>query len=381
MTTVAHEGSGYFLYHSIGQYAGKSADLAAAMSKYAEIWGTPNDAQWPYLLGQQSRFIDLWTDLIGAEAGTVTAATNVTGALYSLIGSLPAHHLKGKKLLVAGDCFPSLHFLLNGLQDRFGYELVTVPLRPGAFWAEDEDVIAQWDENVGLALLTHASSTSSHLCNIEALVAHARAMGSLVGVDITQSIGLVPYNVTAPLVDFTVSSTLKWLCGTSGAGIIQVARPLLETCRPELRGWFSQPNPFSWDFDKFEYAGDIRRFDNGTPSVVAALGSIPALEWHAKQDPIALLQQNRTLTNALIEAADELGFELATPRDPSQRGGSVMFKLPAGTDTAQLVSDLRAKAIFVDCRGQILRLSPGNVTTADGLEALVQHLRTISPTL
>jgi len=191
----------------------------------------------------------------------------------------------------------------------------------------------------------------------------------------------VPYNVTAPLVDFTVSSTLKWLCGTSGAGIIQVARPLLETCRPELRGWFSQPNPFSWDFDKFEYAGDIRRFDNGTPSVVAALGSIPALEWHAKQDPIALLQQNRTLTNALIEAADELGFELATPRDPSQRGGSVMFKLPAGTDTAQLVSDLRAKAIFVDCRGQILRLSPGNVTTADGLEALVQHLRTISPTL
>ena len=87
------EGAGYFLYHSIGQYPNKAQELSAALQRYAEVWGTPNDSQWPFVLTQQSRFIELWTALIGAEAGTLTTASNVTGALYSLIGALPAHHL------------------------------------------------------------------------------------------------------------------------------------------------------------------------------------------------------------------------------------------------------------------------------------------------
>ncbi|MET3927407.1 aminotransferase class V-fold PLP-dependent enzyme [Devosia sp. 2618] len=377
MTTGEQGGSGYFLYHSIGQYANKGVDLAAAMSRYAEIWGRPDDAQWPYLLGQQARFIDLWTNLIGAEPGTLTVAHNVTGALYSLIGALPANHLKGKKLLVAGDCFPSLHFLLNGLQARFGFDLITVPLRPGAYWVENEDVIAHWDDSVGLALLTHASSTSSHLCDLETLVAHARAKGSLVGVDVTQSIGLVPYNVSTPLVDFTVSSTLKWLCGTSGAGVIQVARPLLETCTPELRGWFSQANPFSWDFNRFEYAGDIRRFDNGTPAAIAALGSSPALEWHARQDAKKLQAQNRAMTSLLVEAADEFRIPLASPRNPEERGGSIMLTLPEEIDPPSLISALRKKAVYADVRGRILRLSPGNITTPDGVSRLADQLKAV----
>ena len=59
--------------------------------------------------------------LIGAPAGTLTTAENVTTALYSLIGSLPDRHLRGRKLLIAADCFPSLHFLLAGMAERRGF--------------------------------------------------------------------------------------------------------------------------------------------------------------------------------------------------------------------------------------------------------------------
>jgi kynureninase len=367
-------GSGYFLYHSIGQYAGKAADLAAALKRYAEVWGRADDGQWGYVLTQQARFLELWTRLIGAEPGTVTAAANVTGALYSLIGALPTGHLKGRQLLIAGDCFPSLHFLLTGLQERFGFALRTVPLRSGAGWVEDEDIIAAWGPEVGLALLTHASSTSSHLCDLESLVAHGRRMGSLIGVDVTQSIGLVPYDVAAPAIDFTVSSTLKWLCGTSGAGILHVVGPVLETCAPELRGWFSQSDPFNWDLDSFSFAPDIRRFDNGTPAAVACLGSIPALEWHARQDTAGLRAQNRELTSAILDISDELGLTLASPRNPAVRGGSVMIRLPNEIDPRKLISDLRAQSVFADCRGNLLRLSPGNVTEMAGVEALKRGL-------
>ncbi len=40
----------YFLYHSIGMYPGKVADMAAAMAGFAAVWGTADDAQWGTVL-------------------------------------------------------------------------------------------------------------------------------------------------------------------------------------------------------------------------------------------------------------------------------------------------------------------------------------------
>ncbi|CAN7594206.1 aminotransferase class V-fold PLP-dependent enzyme [Aminobacter aminovorans] len=372
MTTP--DGSAYFLYHSIGMYPGKAEAMAAGLSEFAASWGAFDDGQWMRALGKRQRFIDLWSDLIGAPKGTLTSAENVTTALYSLIGALPRHHLAGRRVLVTADCFPSLHFLLAGLAPRFGFTLDTVSMREGESWVHDNDVIAQWGEDVGLALLTQVTSTASHRCDLDRLVAHGRKMGSLVGVDITQGVGLIPFKVDAPVVDFTVSTSLKWLCGTPGAGIIHVAEPLLRECRPELRGWFSQDNIFSWDLDAFAYAPDARRFDHGTPSVLACIGSVPALEWHAAQDKAVLLAHNRKLGAAIIARADEMGLALASPRDDQRRGGSIMLHLPAETDTATVVNGLRERGVFTDCRGRILRLSPGTITTEAGIELLLAGL-------
>jgi len=369
------DGAAYFLYHSIGMYPGKAQDMAQAFSEFAASWGAFDDGQWMRALSARQEFIDLWSSLIGAPKGTLTSAENVTTALYSLVGALPPEHLEGRKILVAGDCFPSLHFLLAGLAPRLGFTLETVPLRTGENWVRDKDMIAAWDQSVGVALITFVTSTASHRPNLGALVEHGRRMGSLVGVDITQGVGLLPFRVDAPAVDFTVSTTLKWLCGTPGAGILHVAEPLLKTCRPELRGWFSQENIFSWDLDAFAYAPDARRFDHGTPSVLACAGSIPALKWHAAQDHAAVLAHNRRLGGMIIEEARHLGLALASPREEERRGGSIMLRLPEYADPTAAVGMLRDKGVFADCRGRILRLSPGIVTSEEGVERLFAALR------
>lgn len=369
------DGSAYFLYHSIGMFANKRRVIEAGLRDYAQFWSTPDDTQWPRALEIRQRFIERWQALINAPAGSVTTADNVTAALYSLMGSLPKQFLDGRRVLVAADCFPSLHFLLTGLADRLGFELDTVPARAGENWVRDEDFIERWGHDVGVALLTQATSTASYRCGLDALVAHGHEMGSLVGVDITQGIGLLQYDAQAPTVDFTVSTSLKWLCGTSGAGILHVRPELLTQCRPELRGWFSQENPFSWDLEAFSYASDARRFDHGTPSVIAFAGTLPALEWHASQDPEALLAHNRRLSSGIIAAADRLGLDLQCPRDSDQRGGSVMIKVPDALDPNILIAGLRAAGVYADCRGSTLRVSPGNLTTMDGVSRLEEILR------
>lgn len=123
-------GDAYFLYHSIGQYPEKANDMAAAMAAFSSVWGAADDGQWAYALGKRQSFIDQWAGLIGAASGSLTTTENVTASLYSLMGALPSESLKGRKVLVAGDCFPSVHFLLTGLAPRLGFELVTVlPLK------------------------------------------------------------------------------------------------------------------------------------------------------------------------------------------------------------------------------------------------------------
>lgn len=366
--------SGYFLYHSIGTYPGKAAAMTQALSEFSNAWSAEDDAQWPYALTARQEFIEAWQRLIGAPAGSLTTAENVTTALFSLIGGLPEGSLRGKRVLVAADCFPSLHFLLAKLQTRFGFTLDTVPMPAGQTWVDDEDMLEHWGADVGLALLTLVSSTTSHRCDVARLAEHGRAMGSLVGVDITQGVGVMPFSVAELPVDFVVSTSLKWLCGTSGAGILFVRPDLLMQCEPELRGWFSQENPFSWDLDKFTYAGDARRFDHGTPAILASVASMPGLRWVEETGVEAIARQNRTLTERLVAMAHNNGWALASPADPTKRGGSVMITLPEHGNPAEIITSLRAAELYADARGRTLRLSPGFVTTSDAVDALEARL-------
>ncbi|MEM9630549.1 MAG: aminotransferase class V-fold PLP-dependent enzyme [Pseudomonadota bacterium] len=370
--TVRNEG--YFLYHSIGQYPGKETDLSAAMAELAAVWSAPDDKQWSYLLGKRTEFIDLWRELIGAPSGSTTTCENVTQGVHMLLTALPADRLKGRKVLVAADCFPSNHFLLTKLQERLGFDLQTVHPRQGVNWVADEDMIAEWDRDVALALITWVSSTSSHRVDLDRLVAHGREMGSLIGVDITQASGLLPFSVNEPAIDFAVSTSLKWMCGTPGAGILYVRPELIEDCRPELRGWFSQDNPFNWDIGRFDYAPDIRRFDNGTPAILPAAATVPALKWHSAIDRTGLLHHNRLLCDILIEGGDALGMKLLTPRNHRERGGSLMFEMKSEQDAAAILADLDQAGFSADIRGATLRLSPGFQTTEAATRELVDVL-------
>lgn len=371
------QGNSYFLYHSIGMYPGKSRDLAAAMADFALLWGTADDAQWGAVLPLRQRFIDRWRGILNAAPGSVTTCESVTQGFHMLLSALPRAHLAGKTVLVGADCFPSNHFLLQSMAERYGFTLRTVPFRQGASHVEDEDFLDAWTPDVGLALLTWVSSTTSHRIDLAQMVAHGRRMGSLIGTDITQGAGLLAYDVHAPEVDFTISTSLKWMCGTPGAGVLYVSPRLIAHCHPELAGWFSQSNPFNWDITAFSYAPDIRRFDSGTPGCMAALASLPAMDWHAAQDHGAILAHNRKLTLRLIELADAFRLPLLTPRQPAKRGGSIMMRLPDQMPAPEVVARLREMGVSTDARGQTLRLSPGIMTTDAGINRLEAGLKVI----
>lgn len=369
--SVIEGAGGYALYHSIGIYPNKAEELQAELARHAHGWTAVDGSQWKYAGEVWGEFMQHWRELINAPPHTLTTSENVTASLYSFLGALPPESLEGKRVLIDGDCFPSMHFLLARLSERMRFTLETVPIRPDENYVLDDDIIEAWGEDVALALLTWVTSVTSRKCDLQRLVAHGRRMGSLIGVDTTQAIGIRPYDVTQPEVDFMIASSLKWVCGVPGAGVLYVREPLIAQCRPEFCGWFSHENPFNWHLDEFEYASDARRFGHGTPAVVTFAACLPGLRWHRKEGLDRLHAWNVELGSRLMAAGQAGGWDIVTPPEPEQRGGSVMLRLPEMVNPGDVLEAFRAHNCTADSRGQIIRISPGAVTTVEGVDTMI----------
>jgi kynureninase len=366
---------GWLMYHSVGVYPGHREGMTRALADFAADWCAPDDTRWDKALAARGRLLADWAALIGAQDTDVFGAQNVTDAFARYLDGLADDVLRNRTVLVAADCFPSLHFLLSGLAQRRGFTLRTVPVRDGEDYVRDEDFIEAWTGDVALALITWVSSLTSKRVDLNAMCGHARHRGSLAALDVTQGIGILPFDLNDTPFDFVCGSTLKWLCGAPGTGLGYIApQALKQGATPAVRGWFSQENPFNWNIDAFEYANDARRFDTGTPSVLPFVASQPGMTWMRAQPAGKVRAHNLALCHELIALVDDKAYRLLSPRADDARGASIMAETPAHLDAAKIVVQLKDAGLFVDSRSRTLRFSPGICTTRDGIERLARCL-------
>ncbi len=359
---------GYFYNHAVGIYPGQKELLTSEMAAFGQAWVDPVSGQWAYAEKIYQEYLEHWAHLLNASASNLAPSENVTSGLMSVISSLPDSVLKNKKLLIAADCFPSLYFLLDGLKDRYGYELLCVGEKGTRYPVSEDEILSAWTEDVGFALLTWVSSTTSARQNLEKMVAHAQEMSTVVCADITQGVGIIPFDAQKSGVDFALSTSLKWVCGGPGAGIIYTSSNYIEKCYPEFRGWYGQENPFDWDLNTFDVANGGRRFLNGTPSYWPYAAALPGLRWHKETGMENIYGHNRLISGQMIDWFEQHGLEIVTPLASDNRGGSVMVRMSDAIDLSALVNRLKECNVFVDNRSSILRLSPGITSSTSGLE-------------
>ncbi|SEK11023.1 aminotransferase class V-fold PLP-dependent enzyme [Paraburkholderia diazotrophica] len=375
MNHLTNDFSGWLMYHSVGVYPGHREAMTEALANFAATWCAPDDTRWDAALAARAQLLSDWAALIGAQDANVFGAQNVTDAFARYLDGLADDVLRNRIVLVAADCFPSLHFLLTGLAQRRGFTLRTVPVRQGESYVRDEDFIEAWTDDVALVLVTWVSSLTSKRVNLAAMCEQARRRGSLAALDVTQGIGILPFDLNDTPFDFVCGSTLKWLCGAPGTGLGYIAPHALKAgATPAVRGWFSQENPFNWNIDAFSYASDARRFDTGTPSVLPFVASQPGMSWMRAQPEGSVRAHNLALCHELIALVDDKGYRLLSPRTDDERGASIMAEVPAHLDAAKIVVQLKDAGLFVDSRSRTLRFSPGICTTRAGLDRLAQCL-------
>ncbi|MFM8395265.1 MAG: aminotransferase class V-fold PLP-dependent enzyme, partial [Acidobacteriota bacterium] len=146
---------------------------------------------------------------------------------------------------------------------------------------------------------------------------------------------------------------------------------LVQQFAPAATGWAAHRQPFAFA-ETMDYAADHQRFLTGTPAVPALYAAESGYDLLNEIGVARVRAKSQRQTSRLIELADARGWRVNSPRDPQQRGGSVIIDLPNG---AAIVRELARRDILVDYRpGAGIRLGPHYFNTDEELEIVIREI-------
>jgi len=192
--------------------------------------------------------------------------------------------------------------------------------------------------------------------------------------DTYQSAGTVPFSVKDLNVDFATGGSVKWLCGGPGAGYLYVRPDLIDQLEPKTTGWMAHEHPFAFETD-MHYAPNVTRFLHGSPAIPALYAAQSGYSIINEIGVEAIREKSMRQTQKLIALAEEAGFRVTSPQDPSVRGGTITVW---DDNAAEITKELVRREFIVDYRpGAGVRISPHFYTKDEELELVIAEMKKI----
>jgi kynureninase len=364
----------YLISHSLGAMPQRTYDR---LREYAETWARRGIRAWaegwwemPVTTG------DRVARIIGADPGSVAMHQNVSVCQSIIISCFDLKQRRNRIVYEALN-FPSVMYVYEAHVRSAGARLVEVPSDDG-ITIDTERMLEAIDEETLLVPISHVIFKSGYLQDVKAIVEKAHSVGALVVLDVYQSAGTVPINVKELDVDFVVGGSVKWLCGGPGAGYLYVRPELRDKLEPKVTGWMAHREPFAFEPGEIDYANDIHRFLHGSPAIPALYAAESGYDIINEIGVERIREKSIRQTARLIELADEQGWRVNSPRDPSRRGGTVIIDVP---HAEAVVRELTLRDVLVDFRpGAGIRIGPHFYNTDQELEAVIGEIKNILAT-
>lgn len=300
----------------------------------------------------------LFARLLGLDATTgaegVAIAPSASYGLTTAARNLPL--ARGQKVIVAEGQFPSNVYPWMRAAADAGADLEIVKRAPdGDVTQSILDAIDTRTAIVATAAVFWADGTAIDLARIAAA---AKSVGAALALDLTQSLGAVPFDAAALDPDFVVCPAYKWLLGPYSTGFFWVAERWREG-RPLEETWMNRR-----DADDFaglvdytpHYMPGARRYDMGEKSNFHLMPmTIRALELLLEWRPERIAAHLDALNGRLVAALADRGFQPPPDRLRSPHYFGVGLPDHAPADLAQR---LAAEQVHVSIRGARMRISP-----------------------
>lgn len=298
-----------------------------------------------------------------ASYGIATAAKN-----------LPVK--KGQTILVLAEQFPSHYYSWHRLAEETGAALKVIP------WPQDNDwtaaVLNSLSADVAIAALPHVQWTSGGKLDLVRVGERCRKFGTALVLDLTQSLGALPFSVREVQPDFAVAASYKWLLGPYSVGLLYVA-PKWHGGVPLEENWIQRGN--ARDFANLtmysnSYDAGARRFDVGERSNFALLpAAIRAVKQLLDWDVAQVSETIGVLNRRLVNAAAGMGFTVPAEH---LRAPHYLALRRNGTIPKELPEMLAKEKVFVSIRGSSIRVTPHVYNNTEDCDRLIDCLGRIN---
>jgi kynureninase len=357
--------SNYLLNHSVGRPLTTSENDFA--ERFYEPWKKSNDEPWEKWLETINDFTLSLAKIFNAKKSEFCPQVNLSSGLTKILMSLKQVQKKKSVVLVSEIDFPGMGFALKKSLPE-DCEIRFIPAN------EDITNSSIWDaymtEDIDLVFVSHAYSNTGQLSPISDVISMARSRDIISILDIAQSAGIVPIDLTALKPDFMLGSSVKWLCGGPGAAYLWVNTERLSSCEPKDVGWFSHENPFEFDIHNFRYHDSALKFWGGTPVVAPFVIATNSINYFTKIGIKNIRKHNQTL---IAKTANEIDLEFVSPRDEAIRGGTMI--LDFGSNQQKVLNHLQDNNIGVDLRSHGIRISPHIYNDEQDIDQLISVIK------
>ena len=357
--------SNYLLNHSVGRPLKTSENDFA--ERFYEPWKKSNDEPWEKWLETINDFTLSLAKIFNAKQSEFCPQVNLSSGLTKILMSLKQVQKKKSVVLVSEIDFPGMGFALKKSLPE-DCEIRFIPAN------EDITNSSIWDaymtEDIDLVFVSHAYSNTGQLSPISDVISMARSRDIISILDIAQSAGIVPIDLTALKPDFMLGSSVKWLCGGPGAAYLWVNTERLSSCEPKDVGWFSHENPFEFDIHNFRYHDSALKFWGGTPVVAPFIIATNSINYFTKIGIKNIRKHNQAL---IAKTANEIDLEFVSPRDEAIRGGTMI--LDFGSNQQKVLTHLQDNNIGVDLRSHGIRISPHIYNDEQDIDQLISVIK------
>lgn len=300
------------------------------------------------------RLRERFAGLIGGDADGVAFVPSASYGVGVAARNLPVG--PGRTVVMVEDEFPSDVYPWREKVAAEGGEIVVVP-RPqtGGWTAAFLDAI---DERTAVVVAQVCHWTDGSSVDLERVGEAARSVGAALVIDVSQSFGAMPIDVSVIQPDFLVTVGYKWQMGPYAFGYLWAAERH-RGGRGIESTWSGRKG--SDDFNRLvDYTDELRdgarRFDAGEWSNFVLLPmAAAALDLIADWQPERVSEAVAPLTARVEDGARRLGFEPvpAAERVPHLIG----VRFPAG-EPQGLRQRLADNRVFVSLRANAVRVAP-----------------------
>ncbi|HEV8136881.1 MAG TPA: aminotransferase class V-fold PLP-dependent enzyme [Pyrinomonadaceae bacterium] len=329
--------------------------------------GSINFRSW---IAVKERARSLLAELLGARPEQVAFMRNTSDSLSTVANGLDWR--TGQNVVTFRREFPANIYPWLRLRDIFGVEVRMCEERNGRVDMEELENLV--DENTRVIAISHVQFASGFRANLERLGRIARKRDALLVVDVIQSLGVLPLNVEAELLDVAAGASHKWLLGPEGVGYLYLSDRARERLQPTLVGWTSVPNPEDYNNFDQEWNTGTLAWETGTGPTALIHGLNASLELLKANGTEAIAAYLETLTDYLCQNLSSRNYRVISTRDLGQKSQIVCIQHRGGASAMHLYSQLKSDNIITAPRGDRLRIAPHIYNSFDEIDRLVSAL-------